>query len=114
MAKTHDNNLTEGLSGRIGQVVYRQLLGETIACKKPRKRTSDLSEAEKAVRSLFKQAAVYAKNCIANTEKLLFYKSFVKKGRSAYLVAMTDFLKPPVIGEIKFAAYNGSIGSSIS
>jgi hypothetical protein len=114
MAKTHDNNLTDGLSGKIGQVVYRQRLGETIACKKPRRRTSNISAAEQAVRSLFKEASVYAKNCIKDAEKFLFYKAFAKKGRSAYLAAMADFLRPPVIGEIKFASYNGSIGSSIT
>lgn len=113
MAKAKNNLATEGFSGRLGGMVYRQKNGNTIISRRP-KRVTSVSPAQDNVRKLFKQAAVYAKAILANPLMKQFYSEKAKEGTSAYNTAMADFFNLPEVVDIDAANYNGSIGSKVS
>ena len=112
MARNKTNNLTRGLSGKIGELVFSQRDGETIIGKKrlaPAYRTA----GQQAAVDRFKNATIYAKGAAADPELGLFYASRATKGRTAFVMAVTDYLKPVIIHEIDAAQYNGSMGSKL-
>jgi hypothetical protein len=113
MARSKNNIVTQGLSGRVDQLVFRQRFGQTVVTRKHRP-SGEPSDAQINLRSRFRQAAAYAKAAIADAATKLFYSSKAKAGQSAYNVALADFFNAPEIGEIDTSAYNGSIGSRIT
>jgi hypothetical protein len=113
MPKSRNNIVTKGLSGKIDDLVFRQMDGQTIVSRSPHV-SSINSSAQQAARNLFRMAAVYAKAAIANPILLQFYKSKAKKGQRPYQMAIADFCKPPEILEIDSSLYKGSIGDSIT
>jgi hypothetical protein len=112
MAKSNNNIVTKGLSGRIDELVFRQRFGQTVVTRNPRV-SRDPTDAQLDLRSRFRQAAAYAKAAVSDAATKVFYGSKAKKGQSAYNVALADFFNTPEIGEIDTSAYNGSIGSRI-
>lgn len=113
MSQSNQNIVTEGLSGKVYQLVFRQWFGRTIVAKRPRKFTTDTVN-QLNVRETFKAAARYAKAAITDAAMKLAYKAKAKPGQSAYNIAMVDFFKPPTIGEIDTGNYSGQSGGSIS
>ncbi len=113
MARSKNNIVTHGLSGRVDQVVFRQVSGQTIVTRKPRD-YGPPSDAQLDMRSRFKEAVAYAKAAIADSATKLFYGSKAKPWQNAYNVAFSDFLKAPEIGKIDASAYDGSTGSRIT
>lgn len=112
MAKSNNNIVTHGLSGRIDELVFRQRFGQTVVTRNPRV-SREPSNAQLSLRSRFRQAAAYAKAAVSDAATKLFYGSKAKEGQSAYNVALADFFNTPEIGEIDTSAYNGSTGSRI-
>lgn len=113
MARSNHNIATHGLSGKVGQFVFRQKDGRTFVSQTPRAQGPP-SEAQLDLRSRFKQAVLYAKAAVADAAMKLFYASKAKNGRTAYNVAFGDFFKTPEIGDIDASAYNGATGSRIT
>jgi hypothetical protein len=113
MAKTQDNVVTEGLSGRIAQLVFKQWFGRTVVGKRRRASTKEPDEETKQRRLRFKQAILYAKIAISDAVKKMFYASRAQPGQTAFNMACADFFSVPEIGEIDSSAYSGSIGSKI-
>jgi hypothetical protein len=112
MGISRDNIITNGLSGKAGEYVFRQLNGKTVVSKMPvflRRATASQLEA----RSSFKDAVAYAKNTLLDIETKRAYKAKAKPGQSAFNRVIIDFLKPPVIEEIDCTHYNGQPGSRI-
>lgn len=113
MAKVGDNIVTTGLSGKIGNLlVFRNRAGKTIVSKAPKKQT-EWSEAQEKHRLRFQEAVLYAKNAIVNPATKEAYQAGVKEGKTAYNVAVADFLNAPSINEIDVSKYNGQIGNYI-
>jgi hypothetical protein len=113
MASSKNNIVTQGLSGRVDQLVFRQKSGKTIVSKRPGD-YGPPSAAQLDVRSRFTQAVLYARAAVADAATKLFYASKAKPWQTAYNVAFSDFFKTPEIGGIDVSAYNGSIGSRIT
>jgi hypothetical protein len=62
MAKVKNNPIVEGISGSIGEMVFRQLPnGETWVSGKPDFSDRKFSQGQKSHQSRFKKAAVYAR-----------------------------------------------------
>jgi hypothetical protein len=109
MAKSKNNVVTHGLSGKIGDLlIFRQRDGETIVAKKaePSKKSS---EKQVQQRRSFQQATVYAKAATADTELKDLYEAAAKKrkGITAYNVAVADFMSAPDIESIDLSGYKG-------
>lgn len=120
MGLVSENLLTKGFSGRIGdEIVFRQVKtrkGEMLTrfAKRPRKRLT-VTEGEAEQRSLFKDAATYARTKLLYPEIKADYVLRAKQAglKSAYVAAITDFLKEPSISEIDASYYQGVVGDVI-
>ena len=64
MAKSVNNIITHGLTGKIGDLlVFRQVDGKTVVSKVPRK-TTTVTEKQKQQRAKFQEAVIYSKRGI--------------------------------------------------
>ncbi|MDP1620912.1 MAG: hypothetical protein Q8M08_01100 [Bacteroidales bacterium] len=109
-----EQELTKNYSGIFGnQVVLRNRRGKsvmTIPLNKPKK---EPTEKQRKVRENFKLASLYAQNILQDPDMLVAYTAKARNGLSAYIVAMTDYLRPPVVVEINTGDYDGKPGNKI-
>jgi hypothetical protein len=115
MAKSRNNVITYGLSGKIGDIlIFRQRDGQTIVAKVPNQ-SKTLSEEQIKVRKRFQRATIYAKGAIADPELKELYEAEAKKqkGMTAYNVAVADFYHGPDIEVVDLSSYSGTIGDEI-
>ncbi|HYE67465.1 MAG TPA: hypothetical protein VEA58_02565 [Anaerovoracaceae bacterium] len=113
MAKSYNNVVTHGLSGKVGDLlVFRQRLGKTLVAKLP-SRSGVYTEAQMAHREKFRAAAYYAKSVMANPERKQLYQQGLRPGGSVFGRALGDFMKAPQVQEVSTASYDGSMGSEI-
>lgn len=71
------------------------------------------TEAQQAIRKRFAYAAQYAKNILLNPEMHAAYSAKAADGRSAYVTAMTDYLRGPSVDEINTEDYLGNPGDLV-
>jgi hypothetical protein len=100
MAKVKKNVIIEGLSGRIGDLVFRQYGDQTVVSKRPTHdpaRIPTPGEAQQQAR--IKQAAALAKARLAKPEGQAYYQAARQRlnKRSAYHTAIYDFFGVPAI-----------------
>ncbi|HEY2349761.1 MAG TPA: hypothetical protein VGH64_12120 [Puia sp.] len=115
MSNVNDNLLVRGARGNVGkQFVYRKRGDNTIIARMP-KINKDAVPTEKQAqkRDLFADAADYAKGVIASPDLKMEYEKKLTPGKSAYNLAVRDFLKPPVVKKIDLSNYKGQVGSVI-
>jgi hypothetical protein len=79
----------------------------------PRAAKGSPSAAQVEVRDRFRMAAIWAKNVLADPLQLAAYQAKAKNVKTPFLLAVTDFLKPPRISEINDSGYNGHAGDEI-
>src|SRR5690242_8428779 len=85
-----------GLSGGMGDWVYKIRGGKTIIGMKPI-RTAEPTDAQLAHQNRFKGAVSFAKSALANPTLRAFYEPIAtERGISIYALAIGDFLKQPV------------------
>ncbi len=115
MGSVKENLLTKGFSGRVGdEIVFRQVDNRTLVGKRPRKRTV-LSPGTQAQSNTFKKAVLFAKTKLLDPAIRADYAARAKTAglKSAYVAAVTDYLKEPVIDSIESDYYTGAIGDII-
>lgn len=112
--RTTHNPLLHGLSGTIGKaLVIRQTKHGIVVANRPMKprRTHDV---QKRTREKFTAAVKYANEQMRNWESRSMYQAAVnKKLQSAYQVAVTDYLRSPIVHSIQINEYTGSAGHHI-
>ena len=115
MAEIKNNIITQGMSGKLGNlIVFRNKGGKTFVATAPSKPSGERTEVQKAHRKRFQEAAVYGQGVVADPDKKAGYETAgKKKGLSAYNVAVADFLKAPDILEINVSNYTGAVGDTI-
>ncbi|WP_276374580.1 hypothetical protein [Chryseolinea sp. H1M3-3] len=116
MAIIKENDLTEGMSGKFGKkIVFRVVRGVTIAT---RRSTSEqvLSVKQIAHRERFGRATEYAKVKMQDPVAKAAYQQMAgdKPFSSALSEAVSDYLIPPKILDVRITAFAGSVGSTIS
>ncbi len=113
MAKSKNNVITHGLSGKIGDLlVFRQRAGQTVVTKVPQQKKT-ATEKQKEVRRRFQQAVLYATSTLAVPGAKEVYQGTAKPGQTAYNVAVADFFNVPDIHEVDLSAYTGQPGDTI-
>jgi hypothetical protein len=113
MAKSKNNVVTYGLSGKIGNLlIFRQRNGQTVVSGIP-KRSKELSEKQKQHHKHFQEAIIYAKTATADPDTKAAYQSSAPKGLSAYNMAVADMLHAPDIESIDLSNYAGQPGDTI-
>jgi hypothetical protein len=110
MAKSKNNVLTHGLSGKIGDlIVFKQRDGKTYVSAAPRKAERE-SEKQKEHRNRFRKAASYAKEAQYEDNYLAVA---TQKGKPAYNLAIADFFNAPNIEKVDVSNYSGKAGDVI-
>ena len=114
MARSKDNVLTHGMSGKLGDViVFRNVNGNTIVAKAPSKPKGEISEKQQLQRERFQEAVIYGKSVKLNPELKALYESSLLEGQNIYQVALTDFLNAPTIKNVETNDYSGYAGGNI-
>jgi hypothetical protein len=116
MSKIQNNPLLKGASGMLGNVVvYREIRGKVIMSGRPRRRTGHPTPEEEQRRARFLRATQYARTQIQSpVAKEEYSKGINGRKITAYVVAVTDYLTPPVISDIDASRYAGVIGDLIA
>ncbi|MDO5615208.1 MAG: hypothetical protein Q4G16_03400 [Cruoricaptor ignavus] len=106
MAKSTNNIITHGLSGKVGNLlVFSQRNGKTIVSKAPKKPTKE-TEKQKEQRIKFQEAIIYSKS-VQEDLKNQYQEEGKSKGLTAHNIAVADFLKAPKIETIDLSNYAG-------
>ena len=106
MPKVDLNPMLEGLSGKIGDVVFRyhRKTGKTSISKVPDMTGVKWSKAQKAQRQNFKKAVAYAHSVKANPEAwAALQKTAKKKHKRAWDLAIKDYFQKYNLGSKKKA-----------
>ena len=99
MAKVKHNNFTTGLSGKFGNLVFRQMRdGRTILATRPDYSHHKWTTDQKAHHSRFQRAAAYARK--AARANPLYAKLAEGTSKNAYNIALSDWFHAPVIHEV--------------
>ena len=116
MAQSKKNIATEGLSGKVGNFVFRRRKSDDkiFVSRTPVGFEDEPSEARKAVQRKFQRAIAYGKSAIADPATKALYAAKATEGRSAFNVAVADFFNAPQIEKIEMSNYSGAIGSTIT
>jgi hypothetical protein len=95
MAKVKLDPLFAGISGKIGNVVFKKSAnGDVIVSKCPDMSRVKWSEAQKAHRQRFKLANEYAKAALADPDVRALYEELAaKEGKGAFATARSDYFK---------------------
>ena len=114
MSKSRENVFTRKMHGKFGdQLVFRNRDGKSYVANIPKESTAPPGEGQQKIRNRFRLAATWAKIALANPVTREKYEARVTKSMSAYTLAMTDYLRPPVIFEMIVTRYKGHPGNTI-
>jgi hypothetical protein len=116
MAKSKDNVVMQGASGRVGKnLVFRQKGDQTIIAKRPRIAEGKVVTAkQKAVQDKFYDASRYAKRAIADPVLKEAYAAKATINQTAYNVAFRDYFSAPEIRRCDDRGYKGQAGDSLT
>jgi hypothetical protein len=100
MAKVRSNPAIRGISGKIGDLVFRQMPdGETYVSRTPNFDNRKFSKGQKDHQSRFREAVAYARD--AAKSQPIYAKLAAGTIMSAYNFALSDWFNPPVIHAIE-------------
>ncbi len=114
MAKA-TNALTQGISGKVTGLVFRQNANGSVSVGDAPRPTSKAPTAGMlAHRQRFQQAAFYGRAVQQDPARKAAYESGVDVNtQSAYVVAVADYLNAPDVRNVDFSAYHGQVGNAI-
>src|SRR5690349_8671774 len=108
------NPMFEQASGQLGDIVFREVRGETVASRKPSV-SGEPSADQIAHRELFKQAAAYGKSVMANAETLALYEEVAQnKNMPVFALMVADYFNAPTVDNVDLSAYNGQVNDLIN
>ncbi len=100
MAKVIRNSVMQGISGGVGNLVFRQMPdGSTYVSAKPDFSHRKFSEGQKEHQSRFQRAVAYARD--AAKSQPIYGELAAGTIKSAYNFALSDWFNPPVINCIE-------------
>jgi hypothetical protein len=96
MARVKDNIVTQGLSGTVGEMVYKTYAGKTVVTKKPDMSTAKSSEKKQRCNTDFAGAVMYAKAAVK--DPAVARKIKLRPGETLYNKCISLYLsKKPLI-----------------
>src|SRR6185295_1764619 len=109
-------------SGMLGEsVTVRQVKGKLVVKNRRKRQLGHVTDAPKntskrdAAKARFLEAVQYGQQQISvPASKALYVKRITDKRRSAYAVAMIDYLIAPTVHRIDTVDYHGVIGDTIT
>lgn len=115
MARVPKNSLLSGISGKLGNLVLRQVGGQTVvqAAEAPGRR-APRSPAQQAHLDRMYRAQLYAKAQIRDPAAKARYATRIdERRRSAYAVAIADYMHAPRITALDTGRFRGRPGDLI-
>lgn len=111
MAKFKMNKMVEGATGKVGNMVFRQVGRTTLYTQAP-ERSAVTSEKQRSQRMRFKRAASYAKSCLADPALKAMYEARAngEEFLTAFNQALTDYMHAPKIDSVDLSGYAGQVG----
>ena len=99
----------------LGETVsVRKVGGRIVVKNRPKRKVGKPSEKAMGFQEKFQEAAQYASRQIAEAEsRALYTTGITSRKRSAYIVAVSDFLNAPRVRSIDTIDYHGAIGDTI-
>ncbi|HBL77673.1 MAG: hypothetical protein A2W90_02810 [Bacteroidetes bacterium GWF2_42_66] len=115
MAQSKKNIDTEGLSGRVGNIIFRRRKSDDkiFVARRPVASEEEPTEAQINVQRKFQRGIIYGKSAIADPATKALYAVKATDGRSAFNVAVADYFNAPRIELINMDGYTGAVGSTI-
>ena len=92
MARSTNNLLFKGVSGKLDQLVIKQYANGIVISKKPDMSRVKRTALQKSEQIKFKQAVAYAQGIIRDPKQKVAYARKLKKGQSVYHAAIKEFL----------------------
>jgi len=116
MAKLAKNSPLQGLRGKIGDYLFRQVQGETIVSQLPAKRKKKPSSLQSYYQDKFTDASRYAKAITRTPEGKAKYKEIATRLGlpNAYTAALKEYLQQATIESIDDSNYTGTAGDEIT
>lgn len=93
MAISKDNIITATLSGKVGNIIFKNYGNKTVISKYPNMSKVIKTEKQLENQYQFKAAQAYAKSILADPEKKLALIKTIPKGKTAYHAAISKYLK---------------------
>jgi len=101
------NPVFEQVRGQLGELVFRELRGKTVASRKPTV-TGEPTVDQTAHRERFKQAAVYGKSALADPNTRTLYEEAAKvRNIPVFALTIADYFNAPTIYDVDLSEYNG-------
>ena len=115
MAKVKTNPIIEQVRGKVGDLVFKEVQGETVIARKPDMTGVAATEAQMAAREKFRQAALYGKMVMADPATKTIYEEAAKaKGQPVFSLIVADFFNAPSVDEVDLSGYAGQVGDTIA
>ena len=108
-----DNLITEGYSGRFGNLIFRRWGKKTVISMVPDYSHRKWSKAQKENRKRFRDAMAYSRKTLADPEMRRYYRKRAKGMQTVWNVAVADYMKKPEIREVDLSGYRGRKGDTI-
>ncbi len=93
MAISKNNVVTESLSGKVGNVIFKNYATKTVISRYPDMSRVVKSAKQLANQDLFSAAHRYAKSVISDPVKKLAFSKTIPKGKMVYHAAVSKYLK---------------------
>ena len=91
------NPMFEEARGQLGDLVFREIRGNTVASRKP-SNNGEPTVDQAAHRERFKQAAAYGKSVMANADTRALYETVAKnKDIPVFALTIADFFNAPAL-----------------
>lgn len=93
MAISKDNIVTATLSGKVGNVIFKNYGNKTVISKYPNMSNIVKTEKQKENQLKFKAAQAYAKSILSDPEKKMAFIKTIPKDKIVYHAAISKYLK---------------------
>lgn len=93
MAISKNNIITATLSGKVGNIIFKNYGNKTIISKYPNMSNIIKTEKQKENQLKFKAAQAYAKSILSDPDKKIAFIKTIPKGKTAYHSAISKYLK---------------------
>lgn len=93
MARTQHNNILEGASGRIGQLLVKKYADKTVISSVPDMSRVKQSALQKISNTKFAEAVKYAQAINRDPLRKKAYARKLKKGQTVFQYAISEYMK---------------------
>ncbi len=110
-----NNPIMSGMSGRVGNLIFRRRGNKTFVCAAPKTKNKKRSPTSQQSKNqlTFHKATRYASWAMQHSSLKELYEKKARKGRTALNIAFRDAYIPPEIRDIYAESYLGKPGDMI-